>query len=136
MERRNPRKTPSTVPDTDKCAIKFGCHYSHFDNENLIRKTEQGRVPCEPCFDFNGSICENKLGGLRKGNLEGVKNSLRERGNGKCVSLVGTAGLKMVPLSSGWISPSPHPVISTCPWLFRAAFAQQCPEKLYAMRLV
>lgn len=32
---------------------------------------------------------------------EGVKNLLRERGNGKSVSLVGTSGLKMVPLSNG-----------------------------------
>lgn len=32
---------------------------------------------------------------------EGVENLVRERGNGKCVSLVVTTGLKMVPFSSG-----------------------------------
>lgn len=54
-----------------------------------------------PCFDFNGGIYKSELGGLLEGNLEGVKNLLRERGNGKCVSLVETTGLQMVPLSSG-----------------------------------
>lgn len=94
--KENPYEIPSTVPDR---------HYSHFFIisillENWSSGLDEVRVPCEPCFDFNGSICKRKLGAPKR-EPEGVKNLLRERGNGKCVSLVVTTGLKMVSLSRG-----------------------------------